>query len=127
MFSAGRSVPAFGLPENDGEASTAEAEALPHGTGDGYFGAVCGNTEVLTENPHLTGSVVHLIDAASERPEGSCHPSSNADFPVHESSGVPINFLSMLVRGQPVRMTVEITTEAANQRELVFTKFPPLS
>jgi len=75
-------APAFGFPENDREAATAETEALRDRSSYADLGAVAGHAVSLAVNPDLTRAVVHLIDAGAESSERIAHSSTDSNFPV---------------------------------------------
>jgi hypothetical protein len=84
-------VPALGLPQDDGEAPAAEAEALPDGSRYCHFRSVGRHPETLTEDPHLPGTVIQLVHPAAQRSKRVCYVSGDGDFPVYVAARVAID------------------------------------
>src|SRR5438132_7880393 len=87
-------MPPLALPQNRGEATTAKAEALLNSPGHGDFRAVTGQAIALTVNPHSTGAIINLENAASQRAKRAAHLSGDGDFLTGVASRVTINFFN---------------------------------
>jgi len=73
-------VAPFCFAQNRGKASAAKTEALFNAASRGHSGAIAGNPVVLAENPHGTGAVVNLKDAAAESPKRTADPTGDGNF-----------------------------------------------
>jgi hypothetical protein len=82
------------LPQDNGKTSAPKTETLPDGPGDSHFGAIRGNAKILTEDPHLAGSIFQMIDAAAQCSKRVGDPTGNGDLAVHVAAGIPIDFFN---------------------------------